>query len=111
MARITTATLDTRITALDARLDELITAVYNLMVASPAHKAKPAPAPKAPKAPTAWTLMGEENLAMGRMATARYTCTTPGCTNTTGFYKLESAAKHKDGAHTYEEIVFNCLFD
>jgi hypothetical protein len=109
MGRITTASLDTRITELDIRLDGLLLALSDLMTVKPSPATRTPKAPKAPKAPTAWTLMGEENLAMGRMATARYTCTTPGCTNTTGFYKLESASTHKDGTHTYEAIVFNTV--
>ena len=101
MTRITTAALDTRITALDAKLDLLLAAI-----AGSPQEAEPTQVASEAKSP--WTLMGEANEAHGRMYTARYVCITPGCKNSTGFYKVTSAETHAARkSHTYQAIDFS----
>jgi hypothetical protein len=111
MARITTASLDLRTASLEEKLDGLITVVANLaQLVAPivAQSEAPQVAPTtSDKAKTPHQIMGEENELHGRMYTARYTCTTEGCTNKTGFYKVESAQAHAERkSHSYKAIEF-----
>ena len=100
MARITTASLDLRLTETDAKLDLLIDTVANLalLVAGNTQEAKPVqdspePSVQEPKAKTDHQKMGEQNEARGLMYTARYACRDCG-PKQTGFYKLTSAEGH-----------------
>ena len=108
MARITTASLDLRLTETDAKLDLLIGTVANLalLLAGNVQEAELVQdSPATSKTPH--QLMGEENERLGRMYTARYTCTTERCTNKTGFYKHESALTHAERkGHSFKVIQF-----
>jgi hypothetical protein len=112
MARITTAALDTRLALVEGALAGLTEAVAALVQLGITHEAKPTQdspthEPKAAKAKTPHQRMGEENELHGRMFTARYTCTTEGCTNKTGFYKHESALTHAERkGHGFAAIQF-----
>jgi hypothetical protein len=99
MVRITTASLDLRLTETDARLELLLDAVSNLalLVAGNSQEAKPtqdSPVQE-PKAKTDHQKMGEQNEARGLMYTARYACKDCG-PKQTGFYKLTSAEGHAE---------------
>jgi len=99
MGRITTASLELRITAQDSKLDTLIDVVSNLalLVAGNSQEAKPtqdSPVQE-PKAKTDHQKMGEQNEARGLMYTARYACKDCG-PKQTGFYKLTSAEGHAE---------------
>ena len=117
MARITTASLDPRLTETDAKLDLLIDTVANLalLVAGNPQEAKPVqdspePSVQEPKADTPKTdhqKMGEQNEARGLMYTARYACRDCG-TKQTGFYKLSSAEGHAERkGHTIGTLKFD----
>ena len=105
------ATHEARITSIESKLEVLITAVTNLAalvtpIVTQSEAPQVAPTTSA-KAKTPHQLMGEANEVAGRMYTARYTCTTEGCTNKTGFYKVESAQAHAERkVHTYKAIEF-----
>ena len=111
MTRITTASLDLRTTSIEAKLDSLIEVVANLAtlvapIVTQSEAPQVAPTTSA-KAKTPHQIMGEENELHGRMYTARYTCTTEGCTNKTGFYKHESALTHAERkGHSFKVIQF-----
>ena len=97
MARITTASLDLRLTAQESNLTTLIDVVSNLtlLIAGNTQEAKPvqdSPVQE-PKAKTDHQKMGEQNEARGLMYTARYACKDCG-PKQTGFYKLASAEGH-----------------
>ena len=111
MARITTASLDLRLTETDAKLDLLIDTVANLalLVAGNTQEAKPTQDSPAPsdKPKTDHQKMGEQNEARGLMYTARYACKDCGV-GQTGFYKLTSAEGHAQRkGHTIGTLKFD----
>ena len=111
MARITTASLDLRLTETDAKLDLLIDTVANLalLLAGNTQEAKPvqdSPEPSV-KPKTDHQKMGEQDEARGLMYTARYACKDCG-PKQTGFYKLASAEGHAQRkGHTIGTLAFD----
>ena len=110
MGRITTASLELRITAQDSKLDTLIDVVSNLalLVAGNPQEAKPtqdSPAEDA-KPQTDHQKMGKQNEARGLMYTARYACLD--CPTAPGFYKLTSAKGHAQRkGHKFGTLTFD----
>ena len=102
MPRITTASLDTRLSLVEGAIAGLTEAVTALVQLGITHEAKPTQdspepsvqEPKADKAKTDHQKMGEQNEARGLMYTARYACRDCDPVKQTGFYKLASAEGH-----------------
>jgi hypothetical protein len=110
MARITTASLDLRLTETDAKLELLIDVVSNLalLVAGNTQSEAPQDSPAEDAKPkTDHQKMGEQNEARGLMYTARYACKDCG-PKQTGFYKLTSAEGHAQRkGHSIGTLTFD----